>query len=328
MNKVRKRKIFILVVGFLVLITFFVVLIFNQVNNPVVYQMKMLVKGDARQKIIATDFMKENKISEATQLLIDNVDSREVVEYEDKLKRTLSCASVQALEYITGEKTSDTSVCEEQIFKYDDLLNMAKRDWQNWYWNQQYQNWQVYRNDKLGFEIKYPEFVYQWGAECGLVNGEYLVSSGLVPVKILEDDNTISISQEYFYESSENGCQKVYNSPKHSNDERSWKIIIKNNIHSDEDLAVFIREFYGDKCQIGEKIISLQDGVYDVYLKWDGKSLDETECINNYASIFKHFPAQKKIAAWYIGMEYVIWGNSDGSLTFDEEMIKSFRFIE
>lgn len=194
--------------------------------------------------------------------------------------------------------------------------------------NVQYNNWQTYRNKELGFEIEYPKEIYNSNGACELRDGKYIGIGGMVPVKMKQVDNTVSVLPEYYYEDGTSDCNKNYDLLPPLLYEPSWKIIVKDNINSEEKLANLVREFYGDKCKIGEKIQGTQEGVFDIKLYWDGKDLEHTECINNYASVFKYYPEKNKVAAWYIGSEYVLWGNEEGTITFDQAMIDSFKFID
>ena len=190
--------------------------------------------------------------------------------------------------------------------------------------------WQTYQNYNLGFEIKYPTRIANYNATCELRNGIYQSMFGMVPVKIFEDNNAVYISHEYFYQDTADGCEKVNNSLALLANDYSWKILIQDNINNDEELNQFIKEYYVNydgKCSLGEKKAALQDGVYDVYTAWDGKNLDESECLINGWTIMKYYPAKGKVAAWGIGSEANFWGDEKGDITYDQEMVDSFKFI-
>lgn len=190
--------------------------------------------------------------------------------------------------------------------------------------------WQTYQNNDLGFEIKYPSRMANYNAICEFKNGVYQSMFGMVPVKIFEDNNVVYISHEYFYKESVEGCKKINNSLELLANDYSWKIIIQDNIDNDEELNQFIKEYYVDydgKCSLGEKKAASQEGVYDVYTAWDGKDLDESECLINGWIVMKYYPAKGKVAAWGIGSEANFWGDERGEITYDKEMVDSFKFI-
>jgi len=214
----------------------------------------------------------------------------------------------------------------------DKVKNLAKEN----IINQQKSDWVTYRNDQLGFEIKYPKVVQQPKGVCQPGPGGNNIDYGLVPVKIFEDGNIVYISTEYHYVlSSQNQCEKVNNTLfflKNIEDSDyypfpTWRLVFKE-VNSDEELDQFVKEFYGSKCSLGDKTPASQSGVYDVTTKYDGKQLGESDCFINYMAEFKYFPQKKKAIAWEIGQESVFWVNTEDNLSFDEEIIDSFRFLD
>ncbi len=181
--------------------------------------------------------------------------------------------------------------------------------------------WQVYINEALGFEIKYPKKIVSFADECNF-------NDDLVPVKVFEDDNSIYISHKYFYKKVGSECKIINNSIDFLNEEVSWNIIIDNDVYNDDDLVGFIKRYYGDKCTLWDKELSAQEGVYDVFARGDGKDFDNSECFLNSWSPIKYYPSKGHIAIWQIGQESVFWGDSKGVITFDQEMVDSFRFLE
>ncbi|MBT4210077.1 MAG: hypothetical protein HOE19_04160 [Candidatus Komeilibacteria bacterium] len=188
--------------------------------------------------------------------------------------------------------------------------------------------WKTYKNDELGFEIKYPREIITSANSCDLEKNK------MIPMKIFDSSNEVYISYEYFFDiNKESGkCERVENSFEllDTIGDYSWKIIVKEGINNDEELNKFIQEYYVNydgKCNLGEKKLTLQEGVYDIYTAWDGKDLDESECLINGWTVMKYYPVKNKVVAWLIGQEAVFWGNSAGTITYDEEMVKSFKFI-
>jgi hypothetical protein len=105
-----------------------------------------------------------------------------------------------------------------------------------------------------------------------------------------------------------------------------WKLVVAE-IHDDAELEGFLKARYGSGCSLGEQLASNQNGVYDVKIQGDGKSLEETQCPLNFGRVVKHFPAGYKVIAWDTGQAYTFPGDINYSVTHDQDMIDSFEFI-
>jgi hypothetical protein len=206
----------------------------------------------------------------------------------------------------------------------------------------------VYTNENLGFSIKIPEKIMHPNGFCKWVEDEqsYRPEPAPVPVRVFEDGNNVYISTEYFYQLAgqtvENDrakfseCNKITNSLEALNNEdywqqQDWKITVAA-ISNDEELESFIKNKYGTGCMLGEKMPSDQEGVYDVSVNTGSENMQqavENDCLINYISVLKYYPAANKVVQWDLGQAprfYKIEGYPYAA--FDQEMKDSFRFIE
>lgn len=314
-----KNIILSILIGFAVLIAFGIFAHYK-IYNSKIYQIHMMANGNAKQKIKAADFAKLNNLQEAVPYLIDNIIEQKSYVFGDNL-RTVPCASVSALIEITGEDHNYQDPCKEINFENNFTLRYIKNHWYNWYFNKQYPDWQFYKSDKFGFEIKYPKEALGFGEDCK--SGD-----GMVPIKVFEYEDGVYISYEYIFKKINGECKKINNSLDMLQDEQSWNIIVRN-IKDDEELDNFVNDYYSNQgnCRLGEKKMTSQEGAYNVYTYWDGRDLGTSDCYINYVSIIKYFPEKGIVVAWDDGQEPYFWGDEKGNITFDEEMINSFKFI-
>jgi len=199
-----------------------------------------------------------------------------------------------------------------------------------------------YINYKLGFSIKTPkEMSYYYGG-CKWDGESYRPQAQMVPVKVFEDNNNdmVYISGEYYYElggkTEESGrtlyseCNKVLNSADFYNQGphwQGWKITIRE-VKNDEELEEFIKENYGQSCKLKQKVSSEQEGVYDAWIESFRSAEEgiEKECFINYAKVLKYYPDGNRVVSWPLGQAFSFY--KEVGVEYDEEMVKSFRFIE
>lgn len=191
------------------------------------------------------------------------------------------------------------------------------------------EDWQIYRNEELGFEIKYPKEVLAWEAECNFKDGEYYGGSGRAPLKFFVENNNIYISQEYFYQALDNGsgCEKKYKNIDDVRENITWAIKFID-VSREDDLSYFIKDNFGSGCYVGEMIPSDQDGVFRIRVTGDDGTYLDTDCPINYSYVLNYFPEKNKAVYWNLGQEENFWSYKSNSITYDKEMVDSFRFLE
>lgn len=279
-----------------------------------------MANGSTKQKIKAADFAKANNLYEAVPYLIDNIIEQSSYVFDGE-SRTVPCVSVSALIEITKEDNKYQDPCKKSNFENKSSLKYIKESWYNWYFNKQYPDWQIYRSDQFGFEIKYPKEALGFGGDCNF--------DTMVPIKVFEYEDGVYISYEYIFKKIDGECKKIDNSLDMLQDEPSWNIVVRN-VKDDDELDNFINDYYSNQgdCRLGEKKMTSQEGVYSVYTYWDGRDLGTSDCYINYVSIIKYFPEKCIVVAWDDGQEPYFWGDAKGNVTFDQEMIDSFKFID
>jgi hypothetical protein len=211
------------------------------------------------------------------------------------------------------------------------------------------ETWFNYTNNQLGFSINFPRTKMHYHGACKLNDEDgyhtYRLEPAHVPVMIFEDENTVYITSEYQHELSGEttetdadgnsrtflaDCQAVPNSLELLRDpdyyQEMWQIVVKD-IHDDQELEAFLKARYGSSCSVGKKATSAQDGVYDVRIQGDGLDLSETQCLINYGTIVKYYPAGDRVIAWDIGQAYTFVADVSYAVAYDQEMIDSFRFL-
>ncbi len=219
----------------------------------------------------------------------------------------------------------------------------------------------LYTNTKLGFSIKVPKADNISGYSCKYTteNGDhsYRPVSGMVPITMLNDGNTVHMANTYFYQLSgetKSGdisyfskCNKVTvtseminnaikNPVKYSDYGIVHWDLVEKSINSDAELAKFMRAQYGAQCEIADKKASTQDGVFDVTVVKSytpgygetGNESNEPKCVfYNKTSVMKYDPAKKGAVTWAPSPQDKTFGDTTGK-TYDDEINKSFKFIQ
>lgn len=210
--------------------------------------------------------------------------------------------------------------------------------------------WSTYTSHENGFYINIPRTMMHMYGSCkwNEENGDhsYRPELAYVPVAIFEDGDTVYISSDYYHvlsgetrETSADGgtrlffsdCQAVTNSLELLRDpenqyQQKWAIVTAQ-IRDDEELDAFIKDRYGPGCSLGEKTPSSQEGVYDISIQGDGLDLSESQCPINYRTVVKYYPAGERVVAWDTGQATTFAADASYAVTYDQEMIDSFRFL-
>ena len=206
--------------------------------------------------------------------------------------------------------------------------------------------WNLYTNYDLGFSMKIPKNIYHSYGACEFKTDEnsYRPKMALVPVKVVEQEDQVFVTTEYFYELGgeqvKDGthyystCNKVDNSLAKLEDpktfqEQLWKMIGKS-VSTDQELEKFIQDNYGAGCKVGEKKTTSQEGVFDVAIDTGGySSLEEASahgCAINYQYYLKYAPTQKHAVTWVFGQSYKFFKTATYE-QYDEEMVASFKML-
>jgi len=201
------------------------------------------------------------------------------------------------------------------------------------------ETWFLYSNYQLGFSIKFPRTKTHHRGSCVWIEEDgdhsYRPRYALVPVKIFEEENTVYMTSEYQHELSgetretnaDGGtriffseCEAVMNSLELLHDseyyQEMWEIVVRD-IHDDQELDTFLESRYGSGCGLGEKVMSGQDGVYDI----------RVGCPLGGGTVVKYHPEGNKVIAWNTGQAYTFSADVTNSVNRDQEMVDSFRFL-
>lgn len=199
-------------------------------------------------------------------------------------------------------------------------------------------NWPVYRNERLGFELKYPPRVqtgdvvfFQAGHIVFVTTSSTDLFRHRQELARYQDDTTILARAKVI--------QEKENDPTPG----TWTIWVRA-ARNDADLSRFIDASFGKVypggCKLGGKKASTQSGVYNVAIvaikpSHDGSSDGDSSCFINWMMSFKYSPTYQRAAMWDIGQEpkFSLLSFTTSSFAFadayvaDFIMADSFRFI-
>lgn len=202
-------------------------------------------------------------------------------------------------------------------------------------------NTDLYTNNEFSFSIEIPTQMYHsYGAMCDMVGSSYRPKAGQVPVKVFEDRDSVFITSEYFYQlgsatqvgnvTNYSECEKVMNSVALLNDndiyqQQSWELVFAT-VTTDAEITQFIKDRHGVGCELDEKVVSAQAGVFDVTIAGDGLDISETMCPINYRTVTKYSPDRELIVSWNTGQAHTFFNNPEMTTSNDDDMVASFQF--
>ena len=199
----------------------------------------------------------------------------------------------------------------------------------------------TYVNEKLGFSIDIPTTAVNPYGACKWVEDEtkssYRPKEAFTPVTTFEDNDSVYIAFEYSYElagreetdgySYFSKCEKKDNSlTLLKSDNRTWHIVTQT-VKNDAELTTFIKEQFGSSCNLGEKKLSAQAGVFDVAVKGDGLDMEFSNCVLNYMFVLKYSPEKQKVYTFDRGQSTAFFQLLDFSKSYDDVMEESFKIL-
>lgn len=238
----------------------------------------------------------------------------------------------------------------QNISDFNDKYFIIKEEEREW------TDYIEYVNHKLGFSMKVPKNMP--GLNRCVDPGE-TETQFFVPVKVLEDndDNTVYITAEYYYDDWKSGgeCKKLLFSLgslrkgewgggtyRANNIFLGW-VIIFDIAKNDNELSEFIKDNYGSGCLVKDKREWLdlealegrkdriQEAVFDVEITgedWgeEGIDLGTTTCPINYQYKVLYSPERTKAMSVTLGQECTFFTDFKTFRCYDGDMLRSFKF--
>ena len=171
----------------------------------------------------------------------------------------------------------------------------------------------MYRNERLGFEMKIPQEID--GIKFKTVESGNVILFGL--------DGTPAYKEAI---GRINGVENDFEKVKGV----SWAMLIKK-VSNDSELDVFIKNRYGNGCELGGKELDPVSGLFDIRIKPIDPGAEPGEfgsCFLNWALFLKYSPEKNSVASVDLGQAVSFSSAKDSTVDYDSEMVKSFRFIK
>lgn len=178
-----------------------------------------------------------------------------------------------------------------------------------------------YRNGKLGVSFKYPAQTLSYYARCKKdQDGYYTTDLDLLPVTVVEDGNTLYITNPYYFEASgektvgeyiyNKKCGKVETTlPLLRKNEGPGHIIKVANAQSDTEINAFIKSLVREGCVL-EKKEARRDGQFTLYVKDIGNKQFGGCYPTGYTLTYN--PIAKKVAYFRYGQDCVFFQGQEG----------------
>jgi hypothetical protein len=207
--------------------------------------------------------------------------------------------------------------------------------------------WSEYINERLGFAIRVPNTIFQYGGDCvwSEADGDhsYRPVWAELPVAIFEDVDRVYITAASYVEFTQPtpeappgyrtffaGCERFTNTIERARamemTSGTWEIVVWD-IENEADLEALIDEVYGEDCQLEGTVETDVPGVLRVRVLGNGPPPEVTTCWVNYMYVFLYSPGLGRAATWITGQSTYFVIDPDTHEGYDYTMEESFRFL-
>lgn len=207
------------------------------------------------------------------------------------------------------------------------------------------EDWNEYRNHRLGFSIKIPANpIWSNGAQCSELNRP---KEGFLPVTVIEGEDRIYITTDtalqFPYSEREKSlevkpargenCEVVKVTLDLLQNEDYfpmglWEIAIKP-ITSENDLEQFVDEYYGDCYYVNEKNPLSDGGLIEVKISGnEDPNVDpDAACVVRWGYLYYYSEEFSRASTWMVGQSLHFCASGPNQDCYDSDMVKSFEFI-